>query len=738
MQQLAANAGIPVQLQAMKSLMQCAFLAAQQPQLLAYSNANPQAKEAAAVAAAQGPAPDDDGDVFLSPCPSPEPAVISDSLREALSRSTGGAGAGAAAAAAAAEAWCEQTGFHLSSVVALGPLFEENQQGPCITRFMQLLLQYHADTAAAACTALQRLQPELRKQQLWVPQHTGGTPSANSSTSTSSSSSEGGYVPAERSRLLVLLMGLYHLQMLEEQQSRQRRQQWEQQQQEREQQWATQQQGSMLQKSQQQDELKQQQPHPQQLRAQQRQHVRLTSSASGDSAAAAAASVYSDTQLCQQFAAAAAERVYTMPDLLAYCLLSLDKTCGVSHGAAQQGANSGSAQQGPQQQQQQQQQGFEVCPVSLALVRDGAAIMLQPPLDALEMPPNVLCDACSPSIVAQHAGVQIAMGIFQPPSFQAAEVFCSACGSAYLCKACGPSSDAWQQHVRCCPALQTALAQVQTHPAAAAGLKPKLGGRSAVIEPCGCAKCYVAFCYAREWQELRLHCNPLLQYAGPWGPSKAQAQAVGSLLPLSLSRSDSPGEAVGLEKQPQAANPWVFTFPLVQLSHEWRRHSLDPESAEAVAARRMMAGSSSSTAAADAGSSSSSSQQGQGGRQQAGSGSSWRAEPPGAAAAAAGHGSSHGASPAARVGVPAGLGSSLAPRRKEQQQRKQQQQQDSVLSRMGNYLGASLGFPTVDDPDSPMFSDDGQFCQAFSEFEPRVDELDVLMQQYGVGLDELD
>jgi hypothetical protein len=255
---------------ALKSLMQCALLAAQQPQTLAYASAQSADLKPAAADCQPGTG---------------EPAQHGTACRSA-----------ADVAEAAAQVWLGPPGHHLGSLASLGPLFEPRQQQPCLVRFLQLLVQYNADAAAAAHSTLQRLEPELKRRGLWVPPG-----SSNSSSSSSSSSSHSDYIPADRSRLLVLLVGLYHLTMLEEQQGWQHKQQWQKEQRQREQEWGSKH-GSQ----------QQQQQHRQNGR-----HATV--------AAAAAGSVYDDPQVRLAAAAAAVDAAYGLQELLMYCLVPVEQ-----------------------------------------------------------------------------------------------------------------------------------------------------------------------------------------------------------------------------------------------------------------------------------------------------------------------------------------------------------------------------------------------------------------------------
>jgi hypothetical protein len=210
------SVGLPVSITTLEQLLKLACIAAQQPSLLAYAPGRPEPLKAAAAAAA---------DAFVSPCSSPQPWA------------DGGGGsdsdsvpAGQASAAAAADAWMSGVQpLHLQFFEQLGPLFEADQQGPCLARLLRLLLEHQQHCNAAALCTLRRLSRELQQRGLSEP---GASNSSGASGSCSSSSrapagtagSPADVAPGsgpDSSRLMVLLLGLYHTAMLQRQQAAQ-------------------------------------------------------------------------------------------------------------------------------------------------------------------------------------------------------------------------------------------------------------------------------------------------------------------------------------------------------------------------------------------------------------------------------------------------------------------------------------------------------------------------------------
>jgi hypothetical protein len=205
----------------------------------------------------------------------------------ASSSSKTASGAADAAAAAAAAQW-DGSPLHLSMCVSLGPLFSEDQQGPCLARLLELFVQYNADTNAAA----QQLGSVL-EQQLQQQQSISGSSSSSysyrygsSSRATAAAAEQGVADLPGSSRLLVLLMGLYHWNMRQQQQRRQQQQQW----------------------------LKEQQ---------QQQHGRPPQCSSSSS-------VYDDQDIRLHCCTEAVTLAGQLPDLLWYCTLQPDATAGLS------------------------------------------------------------------------------------------------------------------------------------------------------------------------------------------------------------------------------------------------------------------------------------------------------------------------------------------------------------------------------------------------------------------------
>jgi hypothetical protein len=133
-------------------------------------------------------------------------------------------GSADAAAAAAAAQWTGSP-LHLSLCVALGPLFEKEQQGPCLTRLMELLVQYYADTNAAAQQLGSVLEEQLRQQQ-GSSNYGRRYGCSRVAAGAAAAAKQGARDLPGDSRLLVLLMGLYHLEMRKQQQQQQQHQQW--------------------------------------------------------------------------------------------------------------------------------------------------------------------------------------------------------------------------------------------------------------------------------------------------------------------------------------------------------------------------------------------------------------------------------------------------------------------------------------------------------------------------------
>jgi len=501
--------------------MQSACLAAQQPQLLPYATPKPAALQAAAAkaAAARAPTPDIDGDVFHSPAASPQPAS-SHARNHSSSRSSSGAagaagaphsssaGAAAAAAQAAAEAWRELPGFHLSMLAALGPLFDAEQQGPCLVRFMQLLLQYRTDCATAAAALQQRLSPELQRRRLWVP------PGASSSSSSSGGGGGGGgggscssdsCVSPDRSRLLVLLMGLYHLQVLSEQQYQQQLQQLQELQEQQGQGWE-QQHGS--------NQLKEQQQQPSRQRSRQ-----LPTASSAQTAAAAGASLYDDLQQRCKFAAEAASVAYSMGDLLLYCIGVGDpQAAGILPRSA---ASAGSSSSGSRPGGSSPVQRFVVCGLSRALVRDGLLIQAQHgQYNKGTLRIQGSCDFCGSQQSFEIFSLG-PLGALRRPA--AAQHACDTCGSrSVFCDVCWNSGSVRARHGRCCRAggaLQHAHLDALAEVMAANGelLNVQDDSNFTGEDPCTCDVCN-AMVKTLPVRSLISWINmPLSQLNGPWG-----------------------------------------------------------------------------------------------------------------------------------------------------------------------------------------------------------------------------
>jgi hypothetical protein len=221
-------------------------------------------------------------------------AAVLEAAAADITRAPGGTAATAAADAAAAAAAAQWSGspLHLSMLVALGPLFAEEQQGPCLVRLMELLVQYYSDTNAAA----QQLSSVLKQQV--QQQHRSSSSSSSYSQRYSSSRSAAAAAAADlpgSSRLLVLLMGLYHLEMWRQQQQQRQQQQWLMQQQQR---------AGARSKS--------------------------TQAGSSSSSSSSSSSVYDDQAIRLAACAAAAHHVAQLTDLLWYCTMQPAATAGLS------------------------------------------------------------------------------------------------------------------------------------------------------------------------------------------------------------------------------------------------------------------------------------------------------------------------------------------------------------------------------------------------------------------------
>jgi hypothetical protein len=554
-----------VQPLALHSLLTCALTAAQQPQTLAYAGvAFSKKQEAAAMAAAAAaatprrPRADGDGDTFYSPCASPEPGAAA---AAAAGPADGAAAATAAAAEAAADLWQEGFGFHLGSLLALGPLFDESQQRPCLARFMQLLLQYHEDTAAAASAALQRLTPQLQRQRLWVPKPGDGSSSGGSSSKagTGGSSSAAGYVPAERSRLLVLLMGLYHLQMLDEQEARQQEQEWKQAQRQRDEEWGRVhrfERGAQQSKQQQQQQAEEEQQQEAQQQTdgqrQQRKNLRMLRTPSGGAAAAAATGaasqidpagkttdVYRDTGLPRTIINRAVDAAYDMQELLLYCLSPVDELS----------TRSSSSSSGAHR--------LQVCGISNALMQDGAMLLAQPLGPGAGLPAGVACDRCSVHTTATSAVRQFTdFGVMEmltgrAPQPPAAERVCGDCGNAaYFCRDCSVGAPMQQHRASSCGAaasgkgMQQAYSHILDALTAAGGAPGSEAIRAIADGCCSCRACVDVLDDRFDRLLLRWQACPMVLYSGPWAlhstddqpgaQQQQQQQRESGLLPRAL------------------------------------------------------------------------------------------------------------------------------------------------------------------------------------------------------------
>jgi hypothetical protein len=445
----------------------------------------------------------------------------------------------------------------LSSLLALGPLFAESQQGPCLVRFMQLLLQYHEDMAAAASAAMQRVAPELRKRGLCVPKcGTGSSSRSHSYSSNGSSSSPSEYIPTDRSRLLVLLMGLYHLGVLEEQQERQHKQQWQQEQRQQEEEWGRKHGSSLGVQHLQQAEgqvaqaVLQQQQHqqqPRQLRLSRTAPDTSATSTSASSAAAATPAVGSSgaTGLCESMqdelamVYTAVESAYAMHELLLYCLTPMEQLSA---------GGTGSAGSSSSRQQRVGARRFEVCAVSKALLDDGTNLLAQPDPRAACAAKMATCDACCARSSLQNAstGARAFLGPLHPSQVPPpAAIACLGCdGHAWFCKNCGKEdSTAWQQHKQCCDPEGGAVQQAWVCALAAAcadnnvQLDREVCASNVSTEGrCKCSTCLALLASRCEHIQNCWMAAPMVQYSGPWQPEQQQQQQqqAPGVLPQSL------------------------------------------------------------------------------------------------------------------------------------------------------------------------------------------------------------
>jgi hypothetical protein len=460
------DGGVPVHQHTLEVLMQLALIAAQQLCLLPYaspswlvrSQAGPAAAAArAAAGAAAWPEEGRDeegGATWRSGSSGSEPRPS--------------ATAAAAAAAAAAELWHTAAGqqpLHLRLLAQLGPLFEADQQGPCLARLLQLLLHL----AAATHSTQQRVAAELQQHGVHLPPAScAGSAGTSSCTSSSGGGGGGGASkPASQrheeqqrqrllepdtpynSRLWVLLLGLYHLQMLERQQQADRRTQLYQ-------------------------RLGIGSPHS----SPQRSGWQDGGSAAGGDACADA---YDSMAVRMECIAGGVRTAYEgVRHLLLYCLDSCEDAAAnaaeAARRAARRAADAAAPRAGRPVRSSDSRQApvhapLRVCGAASSLALDGAALLRQQQLlsahhewlgwvaglqaaSASWPPAGAVCDFCAAS---EHKRPN-KEAVYNVRSLPAATVACSGCsGMAWFCDECARSCEVQALHKRTCGAVAASL-----------------------------------------------------------------------------------------------------------------------------------------------------------------------------------------------------------------------------------------------------------------------------------------